>query len=45
MAEGVLILRVVGGLEYPHRILALPVVGPMALPAELVAGLCGQVPG
>ena len=45
MAEGVLVVRVIGGLEYPHRILALSIVGSMALAAELVAGLCGQILG
>jgi len=45
MAKGVLVVRVIGGLEYPHRILALSIVGSMALPAELIAGLCGQILG
>ncbi len=45
MAKGVLVVPVIGGLEYPHRILALSVVVPMALPAELIAGLCGQILG
>ena len=45
MAKGILVVRIEGGLEYPHRILALSIVGPMALPAELIAGLCGQILG
>ena len=45
MAKGVLVVRVKGGLEDPHRILALSIVGSMALPAELIARLCGQILG
>ena len=45
MAKGIFVVRIKGGLEDSHRILALSVVGSMALPAELIARLGGQILG
>jgi hypothetical protein len=45
MAKGILVAGVKGGLEYPHRFLALSVMGSMALPAELISRLGGQILG
>ena len=45
MAEGVLVVPIIGGFEYPWRGDAPAVVVSMALAAELIARLCGQVFG
>ena len=45
MAKGIFVVRVIGGLKDPRRILAPSVVVSMALAAELIARLGGQILG
>jgi hypothetical protein len=45
MAKGVFVIPIIGGFIYPWRSQAPSIMVSMALAAELIAGLCGQVFG